>query len=149
VCGSEKKPIPIALEVARGDLKTASHTGHRTPWQILSDFAATGDCNDLALWHEWEASTEGLHAIRWSNGLRGAVGLANELTDDEVVQAMVGGEVVYTFTIPQWNRLCYTRGARGKALRLAEESGTLGVARFMEELATASSRLAIGLVGVA
>jgi hypothetical protein len=90
VTGDADRPVPVAMEVTRGDLKTSSHLGHRTPWQVLADFAETGDCRDLALWHEFEEATTGVQAIRWSNGLRAAVGLGAEETDEEVVQAVVG-----------------------------------------------------------
>jgi hypothetical protein len=137
VAGDADRPIPVALEVARGDLKTSSNSGQRTPWQVLGDFADTGDCDDLAIWHEFERATTGVQAIRWSNGLRAAVALGEEATDEEVVQAVVGGEVVYTFTMPEWRMLCRTRGARAKVLRFAEAGGELAVRRFMQELAEA------------
>jgi hypothetical protein len=135
VTGEGPYTFPIALEVARADLKTSSHAGHRTPWQLLADFAATGDCADLALWHEWEHASEHVQAIRWSNGLRAKAGLGAECTDEEVVQAIVGGEVVYTFAMAEWRLLCRTRGARAEVLRAAEEGGELSVRGFLRELA--------------
>lgn len=134
VTGDNDHPFPVALEVARSDLKTASHAGQRTPWQVLADFAETGDCADLALWHEWEKATERVQAIRWSSGLRAEVEIGEEQTDEEVVEAIVGGEVIYTFTMTEWRALCRTRGARAKALRVAEEGGEVAVQRLMAEL---------------
>jgi hypothetical protein len=61
--GNSDRGKPVALEVARGDLKSSKHTGHRTPWEVLADFAETGDVDDLELWHEWERATQGVHAI--------------------------------------------------------------------------------------
>lgn len=70
--------------------------------------------------------------------MRAEVALGEEATDEEVVEAVVGGEVVYTFTMEEWWELCKTRGARSKVLRLAEEEGELAVRRFMGELMTVS-----------
>lgn len=134
VTGDQDQPSSVAFEVARGDLKTSTHAGHRTPWQVLNDFADTGSATDLRLWHEWERATMGVQAIRWSSGLRKEVGLGKEETDEEIVEAVVGGEVVYTFTMPEWRLLCLTSGGRAKALRLAEDGGALAVRQFMAEL---------------
>ena len=138
VTGKEDRPFPVALEVTRGDLKTSSHAGQRTPWQVLGDIAKLGDCADLRLWHEWEQATQRVQAIRWSNGLRKAVGLGKEESDEEIVEAVVGGEVVYTFTELEWRALCRKRGARARVLRLAEAGGEIAVRRFMQELKAAS-----------
>jgi Replication protein len=138
VAGEDDRAIPVAMEVARGDLKTSLYAGQRTPWQVLADFASTGDCADLSLWREWENATERVQAIRWSCGLRNEIALGEEATDDEVVQAVVGGEVVYTFAMPEWRLLCRTRGARAKALQRGEEGGEIGVHCFMQELVKAS-----------
>ena len=138
VTGKEDRPFPVALEVTRGDLKTSSHAGQRTPWQILGDLAKLGDCADLHLWHEWEKATHRVQAIRWSNGLRDAVGLGKEETDEEVVAAVVGGEVVYIFTELEWRVVRRTKGARAKLLRLAETGGELAVRRYMDGLKAAN-----------
>ena len=138
VTGTEERPVPMAMEVTRGDLKTSSHAGQRTPWQVLGDVAKLGDCVDLRLWHEWEQATQRVQAIRWSNGLRKAVGLGKEESDAEIVEAVIGGEVVYTFTELEWRALCRKRGARARVLRLAETGGELAVRRYMDGLKAAN-----------
>jgi hypothetical protein len=134
VSGEGPRCKPVALEVARGDLKASRHPDHRTPWEVLADFSETGDLADLALWHEWEAATAGVHAIRWSKGLRQEIGLAAEKTDEEIVQVEVGGEVIYTFSFAEWTAVCATRGAQGRILVAAEEGGTLGVVRYLRSV---------------
>ena len=134
VVGGDEKGLPVALEVARGDLKVSRRSGHRTPWQVLADFAETGDSADLTVWREWEQASSWVHAIRWSNGLRNEVGLDGALTDDEAVAVEVGGEVVYVFAMTDWAMVCRVRGGRGEVLRAAEEGGTAGVVRFIAHL---------------
>lgn len=134
VAGDGERPIPVALEVARGDLKSSSHFGHRTPWQVLADFSATGESEDLTLWREWEKATRGIHAIRWSNGLRAEVGLTEALTDEEIVAVEIGGEVVYTFSRREWSFVVRRRGALARVLDLAEEGGGELIAAFLSEV---------------
>ena len=138
VTGTEERPVPMAMEVARGDLKTSSHAGQRTPWQVLADIAELADCMDLRLWHEWENATKRVQAIRWSNGLRDAVGLSEEETDEEVMAAVVGGEVVYILAGLEWRLVRRTKGARARLLRLAETGGGGAVGRYMQELKATS-----------
>lgn len=133
----DRRTKPVALEMARGDLKTARMAGHRTPWQVLDDLvsrrARSGDWTpaddadddrDVALWREWEKATKGVQAIRWSRGLRKAVGLTTEKTDEEIVAEEVGG--VNCFTFPEdlsWRAVSSTPGARAAVLRAAERGG--------------------------
>jgi hypothetical protein len=136
VTGDDDRSFPVALEVARGDLKSSTHLGHRTPWQVLADFTDSGDLSDLALWHVWERATDRVQAIRWSAGLRAEVALGKEESDEEVVEAVVGGEAVYTFSMEQWRLLCRTRGARAAVLAQAEQGGTIAVKRYLATLFT-------------
>jgi hypothetical protein len=139
VAGDGNHPTPLALEVARGDLKASHHEGHRTPWQVLADFKQGGGANDLAIWHEWERSTAGVHAIRWSNGLRAELKMLTELTDEEIVGIAIGGEVIHTFTRPEWRCLVRRRGAMAHLLDLAERMGGPAITEFLNELLLAST----------
>jgi hypothetical protein len=134
VAGDGDRPIPVALEVARGDLKASHNAGHRTPWQILADFKTDGDCKGLALWLEWEKATRGVHAIRWSKGLRADVGMADELTDEDIVAIEVGGDVVYTFSRLEWRLLVSRRGAMALILEAAEKGGADAVRGLLARL---------------
>ena len=134
ISGTEDRPTSVAFEVIRGDLKTSSNHGHRTPWQILSDIGLTGSDADIRLWHEYEKATKRVHAIRWSNGLRKAVGIATEETDEEIVAEEVGGETVYQFKDYEWFRVCRTPGAQGEVLRMAEEEDASSVKPFIATL---------------
>jgi hypothetical protein len=134
VAGEGEHPTPVALEVVRGDLKTSHNAGHRTPWQVLADFSSSGECKHLTPWREWEKATRGIHAIRWSKGLRNEVGLADELTDDELMAIEIGGEVVFTFSRLQWTVLTRRRGGMVQVLERAESGGALAVSQFVAVL---------------
>lgn len=133
VTDSERLARPD-LELARGDLKSSAHRGQRTPWQVLADYGARPNPGDLALWREWEKATRGVHSIRWSKGLRAAVGLGAELTDEQITMMEIGGELVWTFTPDAWRQLRYRRGVQADILEAAEAGGTLGVARYLKHV---------------
>ena len=119
-----------SFEIMRGDLKRSRIQGHRTPWQVLEDFAAFGDEGDLHLFNEWEQATRGVHAMQWSRGLRQLAGVVCK-SDDEIVAEEIGGEVVYVFErgpafsepYETWHTLCRVRGARSRLLDLVESGG--------------------------
>ena len=141
---------PLAFEMARGDLKRAGRAG-RSYWQLLADACkpladADGVLDeavdrDRDLWREWERATAGVPSLRWSRGLRAAVRLGEELTDDEVVAEEVGGEVVYRFdaSTDDWQRVCRLRGGRWAVLRAAEAGGTDAVAQLLHHIRTTGS----------
>lgn len=129
----------VAMEVARGDLKSSRHRGHRSPWQLLEDYAATRTARDRNLWREYETATRGVKALRWSNGLRAAVELGQELTDAQIVMEEIGGQVVYEFQPREWKHVRDARGlvgpsAAAELLEAAELAGAAGVRAYLAEL---------------
>lgn len=124
--------IPVALELTRGDLKEGRR-GHRTPIQVLESFAASGDVEELEIWHEWETGTKGQHFTQWSPGLKHLLGV-NDRTDEEIVEEEEGGETVYTFQLEEWRAVCDTPAAAAKILDLAEEGGPAAVAPYVAEI---------------
>jgi hypothetical protein len=110
-------------ELARGDMKSGRNGG-RTPFGILDDFRWTGDTGDLALWHEYERATKGHQAISWSPRLRERLELAaEELSNEEVAAAEVGGEDIAIITNPQWKRVVAIPGLAAYLLDQAEHGG--------------------------
>lgn len=137
IAGPEDDVVPVALEVTRGDLKTARGPDARTPWQVLEDVANPDPWERRearALWAEWEDATRGVHAIRWSKGLRQSVELGEELTDEEVVALEVGGDTVHVFTVWEWYRLTRLPGALVAVLEAAELAGGAGVRAYLRSL---------------
>jgi hypothetical protein len=129
----------VAMEVARGDLKSSRHYGQRTPWQLLEDYAATRTQRDRGLWREYEKATRGVKAMRWSNGLRAAVGLGEERTDQQIVMEEIGGQVLYEFSPREWKGFRDARGffgpsAAAELLERAELAGAAGIRAYLAEL---------------
>jgi hypothetical protein len=58
---------------------------HYTPWQLL-DFADHGDDEAGELWKEYALTYYGRKQLHWSKGLRDALGMNKELTDEELAE---------------------------------------------------------------
>jgi hypothetical protein len=124
----------LGNEIARADLKNGKGSS-RTPFQILADFGTWGEVGDLSLWHEYENSTVGKSAIRWSRGLRGLLlPDSAELTDEEIAAEDVGGEDVCAILPRTWYAICDTPGAETLVLRAIEEGGMQAVIRVLTAL---------------
>lgn len=141
VRGEDGRARRAGLEMMRSDLKTGR--GGRTPWEILADFARTGDAADLALWHEYEQATRGRQSVSWSRGLKGAL-LIEERTDEELAEEEVGGVDLVTFEPREWAILVRTPGALVRVLELAEEAGVLAVVVYVQELTAEVEEVAGG-----
>ena len=115
----------VGMEMTRHDLKAARRQG-RTPFQVLRDFAATGDCADLALWREWERASRGTQSLTWSKGLKARYSV-NEKTDSDLAAEQVGGELVAELTVDQWNLVNGEHLGTLALLEAAEDSGADGV----------------------
>lgn len=127
--------MAVGNELARADLKNGRGKG-RTPFQILADYRAhlvsTGDrtpTGDLALWGEYEKTTRGHQCITWSKGLRALLDVDEdqEMTDEELAAAEVGGEDVITLDRDTWRAVTYVPGLPARLLEAAERRGRLGV----------------------
>ena len=81
----------LAAEVTAGHGKHGREGG-RTPFQILRSVTETGDADDLALWHEWEAASRGRRQFGWSKGFRDWARLEPEQSDEQIAEEEPGGE---------------------------------------------------------
>lgn len=129
----------VAMELARGDLKRSRHAEHRTPWQLLEDYGANPSERDRRLWREYEKATRGVKAIRWSNGLRAAVELGEELSDQQIVMEEIGGQVLYEFAPREWRGFRDARGffgpsAAAELLEQAELGGKAGIRAYLKAI---------------
>jgi hypothetical protein len=115
----------VGMEMTRHDLKAARREA-RTPFQVLRDFAATGDCADLAQWREWERASQGTKSLTWSKGLKARYHV-NDKTDEELAAEQVGGELIAELTVDQWNLVNGEHLATLALLEAAEDSGADGV----------------------
>jgi hypothetical protein len=115
----------VGNELARADMKQG-RDGSRTPFQILDDFRWTGNVEDLALWHEYEAATKGHQAITWSKGLKERLAVI-EQTDEEIAAEEVGGEDIAVIPPRVWERIVAVPGLDGAVLDAAETGGLGGI----------------------
>ena len=118
----------LGMEMTRHDLKAARRKG-RTPFQVLRDFADTGDCADLELWRDWERASHGTQSLTWSKGLKARFAVT-EKTDDELAAEKVGGDLVVNLKVAEWN-LVNAESAHCEVLEIAEQSGADGVALWL------------------
>lgn len=93
----------VGWEVTSTQTKTRTRaSGSRTPWELLRGVHVDGDADALDLWHAWEGGSKGKKALTWSRGLRRAVGLDREATDEEIAAAEAGTRVDTGFLITDW-----------------------------------------------
>lgn len=94
-----------ALELARGDLKKA-RGGNRTPFEILSHIVDRSlGKRDLAIWHEWERGSKGRRQMTWSTGLRDWLKFGPELTDQQLAEEAIDGNILAVVEAPGLVRL--------------------------------------------
>jgi len=115
----------VGNELARGDMKRG-RDGHRTPFQIIDDYAEHGYAADLALWHEYENAMPGHQAITWSKGLKQLLAVT-ERTDEEIVEAEEDGEVLVLIDAPDWRIIMKNPGLEADILDAAESGGAWAV----------------------
>lgn len=116
---------PLGMEMTRHDLKTARRKG-RTPFQVLRDFADTGDCADLDLWHEWERASQRTQSLTWSKGLKARFKV-KETSDEELAAQKVGGDLVTELTPADWELVKTEHLGVLTVLEIAETGGATGI----------------------
>lgn len=127
----------MPLEMTRHDLKQGrvdpSRVNQRTPFQILRDFAETGDVDDLNLWLEYEQASKGKHALDWSRGLKDLL-LVEEQTDEELAEEEQGGSLVMRIMPSEWDLLIKYPPNACKILETAEQGDPTEVRLLVEQL---------------
>lgn len=93
----------VGWEMTSTQTKTRTRAGDSsTPWDLLRSVYVNGDADALDLWHAWEAGSRGKRAISWSRGLRAAVGLEAEASDEEIVEAEIGTRLDCGLFVTDW-----------------------------------------------
>lgn len=130
-----KAVYSASMEVARGDLKDTKH-GNRTPFGLLADVVAVyrdggsmpsrSTAGDEDLWAEWERASKGRRQITWSHGLRDLLTTEPELTDQELADAEMDGQVEAVIDRDTWGHIV-TAEAQLPLLVAFEHSRDAGV----------------------
>jgi len=125
-------------EMARGDLKDK---GGRNPFRLLGDLVEagrvdplTGEVNrDALLWREYELATKGRQFLTWSMGLKGRLAV-QELTDEDLANDAVGGELVGTIPWWAWTSLRHQPERMALLLSAVERHGEAGLYEYLDTL---------------
>lgn len=92
-----------AEELTHSHTKEARRKG-KTPWDLLNEYD-NGDKRSGARFCEYAMAFKGKNQLIWSRGLREAVGLNDELTDEEIAEQEDQGEVWAIITIQTWRKV--------------------------------------------
>jgi len=119
--GSGQYLTKVGYEMAMTDTKVGRGEGHRTPFAIAHDAAQTGDMADVELFREWVTASHRKRSITWSHGLREALGLGPERSDEELAAEETGSEHVAEIDAELWRLIAQRRdGARSDFLACFE-----------------------------
>jgi len=117
----------VATELVSAEKVAA---GNRySPFEMLSEFRSTGDVKLADRFREYAAASRGVALLRWSRGLRQALGLLETVVSDEEAANVADAETVtvYTFSRQEWADVVGAR-ARLTLLDAADHYGLPGVA---------------------
>jgi hypothetical protein len=132
--GHEPKPDRWAIEheLVKAPSKLGS-SEHRTPTQLLRDYVQ-GDRGAGNLWREYAVTFKGKRQLVWSRGLRVALGLAQEKTDEEIAKETDEPSILLaTLSLAQW-RAVLGNDLRGELLKVADSGNADKVQVFIESL---------------
>lgn len=124
----------LATEVTDAGGAKAGTDTRLAPFQLLDVIEATGDVETVDLWQEYCLASKGVSSLRWSPGLRHALGVVREeLTDEEAANATEEDVTeVHTFTPSEWSAV-FLLGLRVELLDAADAEGLPGVRRVVRK----------------
>lgn len=116
----------IGAEVSLADVKAGRVEGSVNPFQLLDVDTPEAE----GLWNEYVDATKGRSAIRWSRGLRDALGMGRERTDEEIADELdARGEVVALVDRELFERSVARDHVRACLVLEAAECGDMGSVR--------------------
>ena len=118
----------IQLELA-GSAHKRGRGESRTPFQILADFAATGNADDWDLFAEYERAMHRRRTMTWAQGTRERYGV-QVVTDEEIVETDLGGEDTLALPRETWRAI---RDRSEELLAAAERDGVTGAVVYLSE----------------
>lgn len=117
----------IQLEMS-GSAHKRGRGESRTPFQILADFAATGNADDWDLFAAYERAMHRRRTMTWSVGTRERYGV-EVVTDEEIVEEDLGGEDTIALPRDTWREI---RNRSDELLTAAERDGATGAAMWLD-----------------
>ena len=113
----------LGYELTASASKSGRSIG-RTQWE-LAQSAVDGNRSDRLHWNNFEQATFRKRQLSWSKGLRSALALAAEQTDEEIASEVLGtdADTVGSITAEGWTELCKHRYLAATLLTMLEEKG--------------------------
>lgn len=110
--------------------------GHRTPFQVLRDYAKHRRKRDRELWREWtDAMYRKQHIPGLTSLCRRYLPEAPQLTDEQIAEQKLENEHwIYTLPGDLYSRIASVRMAPAALLDAAEQGGTFGVERAIRKM---------------
>lgn len=125
----------LASEVTKAIVKNGQ-AGGLSPWQLL-ELYDQGDLQAGALFAEYALATQGRRQLVWSQGGRKALGIGEEVSDEDLAAEEVKVDQVEELVIRldpvEW-KLVLKAAGRCKVLDLAEQGGTTAVHGYIDQL---------------
>jgi len=134
-------------EMTKGHIKRAADEGDGqrfTPFDLLRWVKDTGDLGAAALFREFAAAFHGRRQLVWSPGLRAALGVGDEKSDEELVAEQTElGVTLGMIDREPWRAVCHYN-AQGQVLHLADGGEWGPVVAFIDSLVERYGREARG-----
>ena len=111
--------------------------GSRTPWDIVRSYMENGDMADARLFREYAQATFRRPQLQWSYGARQALGLADDLTDEEAAkgETTVSDVLLAKVSNEGWRKVTKAGpGAVVALLNLADEGDPNLIQAFITSL---------------
>jgi len=138
-CNIAEYIAKIGLEVGNTMAKGASE-GHRTPWQIAADLAATGSPEDAALWSRYCVAMRGSRQLTWSRELARWVkvlGRDAARSDEAILEAAEreAAALASRYVVPgaTWDRIRDLPGVSADLLAVYEARGRPGAHEYIRD----------------
>jgi hypothetical protein len=131
----------ITHELTKANSKKGRH-GSQTPWDFLRAILDTGDYSKGLPFVHYVLATKGTRQLCWSKGARVDLGIANEQSDQEIVNDSIDelDQVLASLTLTEWRMVLSSKDGRTRLLQAAESSGKLGIAAFLAFLLPSGSK---------
>lgn len=120
----------LGLEVA-GSSEKRGRRKNRSPLEIADDWVSREDWRDGVLWRKYAKGMHGARMLTWSKGLRAAVGLGVEKSDEELAALEEQYTPVARIAREVWDELVRVPGGPLRILEYLERRGLEGLELYV------------------
>lgn len=125
----------ISHELAKANVKRG-RGDNRTPWDLLRSVLESGNITDALPFVHYALATKGTRQLCWSKGARADLGLAEEVSDEDLMTDNIDVSDVLLATLSHevYRKLWRIPGAASKLLEMSENKGAAGVREYLSYL---------------